>query len=179
MSRIVRRFFSAQVPKRNSVFGFVQSNRIPGEISPHLAKFRYCGGNGSQGGHYTCANNWPDHGWGGAYLAARLFRQRKAAFGIRLWIMAHETVLGTNCQSALSIAVRHFPAFFAVDRNFFRCYFRFILSWKRNRWRIGSAGGKSGLRRAGCWLTARGGDSMESATENIPPMVWYSRHRQG
>jgi hypothetical protein len=27
------------------------------------------------------------------------------------------------------------------------------------------AGGKSGLRRAGCWLTARGGDPTESATE--------------
>src|SRR5436309_2600660 len=28
-----------------------------------------------------------------------------------------------------------------------------------------TAGGKSGLRRAGCWLTARGGDPTESATE--------------
>jgi len=31
-------------------------------------------------------------------------------------------------------------------------------------------GGKSGLRRAGCWLTASGGDPKESATENRPPM---------
>jgi len=31
------------------------------------------------------------------------------------------------------------------------------------------AGGKSGLRRAGCWLTARGGDPMDSATESKPP----------
>lgn len=30
-------------------------------------------------------------------------------------------------------------------------------------------GGKSGLRRAGCWLTARGGDPMDSATESKPP----------
>jgi len=32
-----------------------------------------------------------------------------------------------------------------------------------------SAGGKSGLRRAGWSLTATGGDPKESATENIPP----------
>jgi methylglyoxal synthase len=31
------------------------------------------------------------------------------------------------------------------------------------------AGGKSGLRRAGCWLTARGGDPTDSATESRPP----------
>lgn len=30
-------------------------------------------------------------------------------------------------------------------------------------------GGKSGLYRAGCWLTARRGNSTESATENKPP----------
>ena len=36
-------------------------------------------------------------------------------------------------------------------------------------------GGKSGLRRAGCWITSSGGDPKESATENKPPgtrMVW-------
>src|SRR4029450_10338811 len=31
------------------------------------------------------------------------------------------------------------------------------------------AGGKSGLRRAGCWLTARGGDPTDRATESKPP----------
>ena len=31
--------------------------------------------------------------------------------------------------------------------------------------------GRSGLRRAGCWLTASRGDSQESATENRPPMA--------
>ena len=31
--------------------------------------------------------------------------------------------------------------------------------------------GKSGLQRAGCWLTASRGDSKESATENKPPSV--------
>ena len=31
------------------------------------------------------------------------------------------------------------------------------------------AGGKSGLHRAGCWLTARRGDPTESATESKPP----------
>ena len=31
------------------------------------------------------------------------------------------------------------------------------------------AGGKSGHRRAGCWLTARGGDPTDSATESRPP----------
>lgn len=30
-------------------------------------------------------------------------------------------------------------------------------------------GGKSGLRRAGCWITSSGGDPKESATENKPP----------
>ena len=30
--------------------------------------------------------------------------------------------------------------------------------------------GRSGLRRAGCWLTASRGDPQESATENKPPM---------
>ena len=30
-------------------------------------------------------------------------------------------------------------------------------------------GGKSGLQRAGCFLTGRRGDPMDSATENIPP----------
>ena len=33
------------------------------------------------------------------------------------------------------------------------------------------AGGKSGQRRAGCWLTARRREPMESATENTPPMA--------
>jgi hypothetical protein len=33
------------------------------------------------------------------------------------------------------------------------------------------AGGKSGLHRAGCWVTPRGGDPTESATETRPP--WY------
>ena len=32
-----------------------------------------------------------------------------------------------------------------------------------------SRGGKSGLQRAACWLTASGGDPRESATENTPP----------
>ena len=35
----------------------------------------------------------------------------------------------------------------------------------------GGAGGKSGHRRAGCWLTARGGDPTDSATESRPPRV--------
>src|SRR5215510_1622212 len=30
-------------------------------------------------------------------------------------------------------------------------------------------GGKSGLHRAGCWITSSGGDPKESATENKPP----------
>jgi hypothetical protein len=30
-------------------------------------------------------------------------------------------------------------------------------------------GGKSGLRRAGCWVMPSPGDGKESATENIPP----------
>ena len=29
--------------------------------------------------------------------------------------------------------------------------------------------GKSGLHRAGCWITSSGGDPKESATENKPP----------
>ena len=33
----------------------------------------------------------------------------------------------------------------------------------------GARRGKSGLRRAGCWLTASRGDSKDSATENRPP----------
>ena len=36
-----------------------------------------------------------------------------------------------------------------------------------------TAGGKSGLRRAGCWLTARGGNPTESATET------YRRRKAG
>jgi len=35
----------------------------------------------------------------------------------------------------------------------------------------GPGRGKSGLRRAGCWLTASRGDPQESATENRPPMA--------
>src|SRR4029077_12134877 len=35
----------------------------------------------------------------------------------------------------------------------------------------GARRGKSGLRRAGCWLTASRGDSKDSATENRPPGV--------
>ncbi len=31
------------------------------------------------------------------------------------------------------------------------------------------AGGKSGHHRTGCWLTARLGNGLESATEIIPP----------
>ena len=34
----------------------------------------------------------------------------------------------------------------------------------------GARRGKSGLRRAGCWLTASRGDSKDSATENRPPV---------
>ena len=32
------------------------------------------------------------------------------------------------------------------------------------------AGGKSELRRAGCWITPSGGNPKESATEKRPPM---------
>lgn len=35
--------------------------------------------------------------------------------------------------------------------------------------RCQAGGGKSGLRRAGCWITSSGGDPKESATENKPP----------
>ena len=31
------------------------------------------------------------------------------------------------------------------------------------------AGGKSGLHRAGCWVTPRGGNPTDSATERRPP----------
>ncbi len=34
---------------------------------------------------------------------------------------------------------------------------------------LGVKGGKSGLHRAGCWITSSGGDPKESATENRPP----------
>jgi len=34
---------------------------------------------------------------------------------------------------------------------------------------IADRGGKSGLHRAGWWVTPTGGDPRESATENIPP----------
>src|SRR5207302_8523666 len=37
------------------------------------------------------------------------------------------------------------------------------------------AGGKSGLHRAGCWLTASRGDSRDSATENRPPAERQAR----
>ncbi len=33
------------------------------------------------------------------------------------------------------------------------------------------AGGKSGLRRAGCWVTPSLGDEQESATESRPPRI--------
>ena len=35
----------------------------------------------------------------------------------------------------------------------------------------GSGRGRSGLHRAGCWLTASRGDPQDSATENRPPMA--------
>ncbi len=39
------------------------------------------------------------------------------------------------------------------------------------------AGGKSELHRAGCWLTPSLGDEKESATENIPPRLWFLLRR--
>ena len=41
------------------------------------------------------------------------------------------------------------------------------------------AGGKSGLHRAGWWVTPTGGDPRESATENRPPTSPVSGGRQG
>ena len=41
----------------------------------------------------------------------------------------------------------------------------------RGRDRFGPGRGRSGLHRAGCWLTASRGDPQESATENRPPMA--------
>ncbi len=38
-------------------------------------------------------------------------------------------------------------------------------------------GGKSELHRAGCWLTASGGDPKDSATENKPPLVSLAEPR--
>ena len=39
-----------------------------------------------------------------------------------------------------------------------------------DRWsRFSVAGGKSGLHRAGCWVTPSLGDEEESATESKPP----------
>ncbi len=37
--------------------------------------------------------------------------------------------------------------------------------------RPGTGRGRSGLRRAGCWLTASRGDPQDSATESRPPMA--------
>lgn len=34
------------------------------------------------------------------------------------------------------------------------------------------AGGKSGLHRAGCWVTPSLGDEQESATESKPPSAY-------
>ena len=40
------------------------------------------------------------------------------------------------------------------------------------------AGGKSGLHRAGCWLTTSRGDSRESATEKRPPAFGPARGKR-
>ena len=48
------------------------------------------------------------------------------------------------------------------------------MSLKGNRLHHFGVRGKSGLHRVGCWLTASGGDSKESAAENIPPMAAYA-----
>ncbi len=40
---------------------------------------------------------------------------------------------------------------------------------RRFSWLFGEAGGKSGLHRAGCWVTPSPGDGKESATEKRPP----------
>ncbi len=37
------------------------------------------------------------------------------------------------------------------------------------------AGGKSGLPRAGCWVTPSLGDEQESATESRPPCHWQGK----
>ena len=43
--------------------------------------------------------------------------------------------------------------------------------WPRHGPHAGSCRGRSGLRRAGCWLTASRGDPQDSATERKPPMA--------
>ena len=45
--------------------------------------------------------------------------------------------------------------------------------------RRGPCRGRSGLHRAGCWLTASRGDPQDSATESRPPMAGLGPHRQG
>ncbi len=42
---------------------------------------------------------------------------------------------------------------------------RLVLAWHGDMRRWQAARGKSELHRAGCWLTASGGDPKESATE--------------
>ncbi len=48
-----------------------------------------------------------------------------------------------------------------------------------DRARTGPGRGRSGLRRAGCWLTASRGDPQDSATENRPPMAGMARTGKG
>ena len=42
--------------------------------------------------------------------------------------------------------------------------------------RLRDRGGKSGLHRAGCQLTAGGREPTESAAENIPPKVLFGEN---
>ena len=51
--------------------------------------------------------------------------------------------------------------------------------WPRHGPHAGPCRGRSGLRRAGCWLTASRGDPQDSATERKPPMAGCGPHRQG
>ena len=75
-----------------------------------------------------------------------------------------------NGGASLAIRVLVLPLFARLARSCVIWYHDRGRVWwavASSRLRLGEV--KSGLRRAGCWLTARRGDPTASATENIPP----------
>jgi len=93
----------------------------------------------------------------------------KSRWGFDIWSV--ESACG-SMQRAFGRRAVEGPGFFLPEGRVSRVIRLGVWSRANDRWFRGSGtGGKSGLHRAGCWVTPSLGDEEDSATESKPPRL--------
>ena len=103
--------------------------------------------------------------------AATSTRSYKAEINKRVIALVDQGWLGHPVHQTATLPISCMPAAETVRDSRRRRVGRVVAA----RAKKCSGRGRSGLRRAGCWLTASRSDPQESATENRPPMARLDR----